>query len=164
MMMLYSFREQLPARVALYADRYCVPLFYQNWKLFAPDVPTYDAQLEFRLCRGDDWGAWGDASGRYGYGAHHPVETAEQGFAAELFWQVKNNLYRRNDSLQWDAVLRSQAYVGSIYYVYKMEEYHHNSEPTKAQLRIIQRRTPMLGITGGHAQSDTTEFPIYTSQ
>ncbi|MFM7730500.1 MAG: DUF5819 family protein, partial [Flavobacteriales bacterium] len=48
MMMLYSFREHLAPRIGQVVDGYSVPLFYQNWRLFAPDVPAYDAQLEYR--------------------------------------------------------------------------------------------------------------------
>ena len=164
MMMLYSFREKLPVSMALKVDRYCVPMFYQNWKLFAPDVPTYDTQLEFRVAHEEEWSMWGDASGQYGYGTHDPIETVEQGFAAELLWQAKNNLYRRNDSLQWDAVTASQAYVASIYYVYKMEEYNRRPKPARAQLRIVYTQTPVLGVSIEQTKRDTMEFPIYTSE
>jgi len=168
MMMLYSFRSELAPRLGQVADDYCVPLFYQNWKLFAPDVPAFDAQLEYRVQQMEGWSSWSDVTGHaHSYG-RAVYETIEQGLLAELLWQVRNNLYTANDTLRWDAVLSSQAYAAATYYVYKMEAYRHQPTPAASQLRIVYRPTPAMGnarqqLEGYQMLHDTLVFPIYHS-
>jgi len=38
----------LPEKIQTTAYRYSVPFFHQNWKMFAPSVPEYSNQLEYR--------------------------------------------------------------------------------------------------------------------
>ena len=168
MMMLYSFRTQLPPRLGQIVDDYCVPLFYQNWKLFAPDVPAFDAQLEYRVQQTEGWSSWSDLSGNSNTYGQDVYETIEQGLLAELLWQARNNLYTVNDTLRWEAVLSSQAYAASTYYVFKMEAYHQQPKPMAAQFRIVYHPTPAMGKNKQGPNEyrmlhDTLVFPIYYS-
>ncbi|MFM7311098.1 MAG: hypothetical protein ACKOZY_10855, partial [Flavobacteriales bacterium] len=119
--------------------------------------------LEYRVKQGVQWSTWSDISGRPSVYGQRFYETIEQGLLAELLWQARNNLYTQDDTLQWDAVLASQAYAASTYYVYKMEAYHQQPTPSASQLRIVYHPTPGMG--GNHQQvvNDTLEFPIFLS-
>jgi Family of unknown function (DUF5819) len=139
----YSFRDNLPVRITAKADRYCIPLFHQNWKLFAPDLPQYNLELEYRAARFGNWSDWNDASAHFNFQTTSRIETIEQGFNTSLGWQVMNNLYQKEGRTQFDRIVQSNAYASALYFVLKMEEiYHKQEKPDSVQLRLHFRFTP----------------------
>src|SRR5690349_17586122 len=79
MVTLYSFRDDVAnARLRNLADRYSIPAFHQNWKLFAPDLPAYNVELEYRWTDAGGWSAWKDVSESFGFDKTSRIETIEQ--------------------------------------------------------------------------------------
>lgn len=52
---MYTFPHELvPERLRVIGQLYVRPVFHQQWRLFAPDPPTCDCQVEVRN-GGEDW-------------------------------------------------------------------------------------------------------------
>ena len=86
--LIYVFRDDMPIALNQKTDRYMAPVFHQNWKLFAPDLPRYNCELEFRLAINNEWTDWKDASAFYGHSKSSPLETIEQNILTQLNWQL----------------------------------------------------------------------------
>lgn len=164
MCVVYSFRSHMPRALVAKADVYCVPLFHQNWQLFAPDLPEYTSNLQYRIANGGQWSVWADATGNFGYGITSKMETIEQGFNVALDWQVMDNLYSKGGKKQFDRIVQSNAYASALFYVLKMEEIHHRqSQPDSVQVRMEYRFTP--APDGAYTfQKSWLEFPVYIPQ
>jgi hypothetical protein len=161
MVIAYSFRENLPQGLVARADRYCVPLFHQNWKLFAPDLPTYNAELQYRISTAGEWGSWADVTAAYGYGRSSRMETIEQGFNTALAWQVMDNLYSKGGKKQFDRIVQSNAYASALFYALKMQEIHQPEvRIDSVQLRMEYRFTPKPDQAYTF-QKSWLEFPVY---
>ncbi|MFM9984630.1 MAG: DUF5819 family protein [Flavobacteriales bacterium] len=160
---VYAFRENMPAALNQRTDRYMAPVFHQNWKLFAPDLPRYNCELEFRLAINNEWTDWKDASSFYGYDDYSSVETIEQNILTQLNWQLLNNLYTRNGVIQFDRIVRSTAYTDAMFMVMKM---HRNAQPDKReemmQIRIRYQFTSTPHKDDNH--QEVIEFPIYAGE
>lgn len=158
--LIYVFRDQMPVVVNQRTDRYMAPVFHQNWKLFAPDLPRYNCELEFRLAMNNEWTDWKDMNAVYGYAENSVLETIEQNILTQLNWQVLNNLYSRNDVRQFDRIMSSTAYTDAMFMVMKM---HRNANPGQQeemmQIRMRYRFTPQPGDRSG--QDVIMEFPFY---
>ncbi len=205
---IYCFRDNMPYKAYALADKYSVPCFHQNWKLFAPDVPKYTVQLEYRTVvdSGDSikvngktmaranvmmtktandsyiysilnatdsaslnataenitaWSNWHDATGAAEVNVRQ-METIEQGFCTQLGNQLLNNLYRKNDVVQYDRVVASPAYASALYYVMKWNK--TDAMPYNIwQIRLRYVFTPEPG-TSQAAKEEIVEFPAYTHQ
>jgi hypothetical protein len=203
---VYSFRDNMPYRAYALADKYSVPCFHQNWKLFAPDLPKYTVQLEYRtvinsvdsikingtttarnnvmvtktangeaqfsIQNASDsasinataeeitaWSPWHDATGDDEENVSQ-METIEQGFCTQLSNQLLNNLYRKNDTIQYDRVIASAQYAAALYYVMKYNK--ADAAPYNIwQIRLRYVFTAEPG-TGYEAKEEIVEFPSYT--
>ncbi|MBX7051566.1 MAG: hypothetical protein K1X54_05995 [Flavobacteriales bacterium] len=157
----YSFRDQLPASATKLTDRYAVPMFHQNWKLFAPDLPRYNAELEYRYFGNQTWSDWSDITKQCGFGPYTRMETIEQGFNTQLSWQVVNNYYALNGRAQFDRMVQSPAYANCLFYVLKMHElYVSKTKPDSVQIRLNFRFTPPPQQAHTY-QISNLEFPVY---
>jgi len=164
MISIYSFRENMPFAATRISDRYAVPLFHQNWKLFAPDLPKYNAELEYKVSKNGSWTDWQDASHSFGYGVTSRVETIEQGFNTSLGWQVINNFYTRDNRKQYDRIVQSPAYASALFFVLKMYQLHVDPvSPDSIQLRMQFRFTPPPK-QAHNFQTSFLEFPVYVPQ
>lgn len=157
----YGFRDQLPVSATKITDRYCVPMFHQNWKLFAPDLPKYDAQLAYRYNRDQSWSEWNDITESCGFTRFSKMETIEQGFNTQLAWQVVNNYYARDGRAQFDRMVQSPAYANSLFYVLKMHQLHVDSiKPDSVQIKLKFVFTPPPDQAHS-IQSSELAFPVY---
>lgn len=161
--LIYVFRDQVPMSVNRYTDRYMAPVFHQNWKLFAPDLPKYNCELEYRMAYQNEWSDWQDVSSSYGYNDYSLLETIEQNILTQLNWQILNNLYSRNGEQQFDRIVSSTAYTDAMFMVMKM---YRNANPGKKeemmQVRIKYRFTPAPGENT--LPEEIIEFPIYAGE
>ncbi len=157
----YCFRDDLPFQINRFSDRYAVPMFHQNWKLFAPDLPKYNAELEYRYADSSRWSDWRDASAGFGFDASSRIETVEQGFNTALGWQVLNNFYSRDGRKQFDRIVQSSDYARSLFFVLKMHELHSNKpQPDSLQVRLHFRFTPPPDKAYTF-QTSYLEFPVF---
>lgn len=157
----YCFRDHLPYSITRYADRYAVPMFHQNWKLFAPDLAKYNVELEYRYSRQSDWSNWEDASGSFGFGKNSRIETVEQGFNSALGWQVVNNFYSRDGRKQFDRIVQSPDYARALYFVLKLHQLYRDPVMSDSvQLRLNFRFTPPPDQAYTF-QTTQLEFPVY---
>ncbi|MFN0032593.1 MAG: DUF5819 family protein [Flavobacteriales bacterium] len=155
--LIYSFRDNMPHQANALAEHYMVPCFHQNWKLFAPDVPEYSVQLEWRclaaphprpLSSGEGsassansqvWTPWQDATYEEGLKESPRVlETVEQGFCTQLSAQLAGNLYRSDSTIMYDRVVGSPAYASALFYVMK----HHELKLVSPQQGDLEYYTP----------------------
>lgn len=154
----------MPHGIVAKADSYCVPLFHQNWKLFAPDLPTYNAELHYRISGNGNWSEWADVTASFGFGRTSRMETIEQGFNVALAWQVMDNLYSRGGKKQFDRIVQSNAYASALFYVLKMQEIQQPGlRPDSVQLRLEYRFTPPPD-QAYNFQKSYLEFPVYIPQ
>lgn len=163
---VYSFRENFPRELTGLSDRYTIPLFHQNWKLFAPDLPRYNAELQYRIAgQGQSgWSGWKDASSDFGYDEHSRVETVEQGFVGQLGWQVMDNLYSKGGKKQFDRIVQSNAYASSLFMVLKLHQLQHPEfQLDSVQIRLEFRFTPAQEMAYNF-QTSYLEFPVYIPQ
>ena len=157
----YTFRENVSYPVAAAADNYAIPLFHQNWKLFAPDPAKYNAELEYRYARASAWSDWNDASAAFGFGNASRVETIEQGFNSSLGWQVVNNFYTKDGRAQYDRLVSSPSYVSALYFVMRMHNRFKQEESMDSiQVRLKFRFTPAPEMANTF-QTSVLDFPIY---
>lgn len=141
-------------------EQYSVPMFHQNWSLFAPDVPKYDVQLEYRTAIKGSWKPWQDASQSNGFGSRSRIEYIEQNINTGLAWQVVNNLYQSNNSVQFDRIVASNSYRQALHLVAGLVERTFDSEPDSLQLRMNFRFTPAQDKAYTF-QTTKLEFPVY---
>ena len=161
---LYCFRDDMPFQINAYTDRYAIPVFHQNWKLFAPDLPRYNVELEYRYAQTSGWSDWRDASASFGYQSNSRMETIEQGFNTSLGWQVLNNFYSRDGRKQFDRIVQSTDYARSLFYVLKMHQIHvEKKQPDSVQIRLNFRFTPPPDKAYTF-QTSTLEFPVFRPQ
>ena len=137
--------------LAAISEWYTVPAFYQNWSLFAPDVPAYDAQLEYRSAHDGRWSEWKDA----GNGTH-PLETIEQSYVVGLSYQVVQNLYRSMDRTQFDRIVESRQYHQALTFVNRLLE---ETSPDSVQLKLKFRFTPAPDKAYTFQRTEL-EFPV----
>lgn len=141
--LIYSVRElKVPDMVRQVSDEYTIPLFHQNWKLFAPDVPEYDVQLFFSTSDSGIWSEFHDVSEFHGFGRHSNMETVEQSICGGLGWQVANNLYTTDLEMKFDRIVESGQYNKAVYFVEKMHDTGDLDMPDSLQLQLRFRFTP----------------------
>lgn len=162
MITAYSFRDNLPYTATRISDRYSIPFFHQNWKLFAPDLARYNVELEYRYPQSPtEWSQWGDASATFGYDLKSRIETVEQGFNHLLGWQIINNFYSRDGRKQFDRIVQSREYANALFFVMKMHQVHKDEIlPDSLQLRLNFRFTPPPDQAYTF-QTSYLEFPVY---
>lgn len=159
---VYSFQYlPVPSGVREASQTYTVPFFHQNWKLFAPEVPAYDNQLEYRYAANGTWSAWSDVSGSLGYAPHGKIEYIEQVITGVLAWQIANNLYQRNQRMQFDRIVQSFDYRRALYFTKQLhEQTTGQTSGDSLQLRVKFRFTPPPDKAYTF-QSSYLEFPVY---
>lgn len=159
---VYSFQYlPVPAAVREASHTYTVPFFHQNWKLFAPEVPVHDNQLEYRYAANGAWTGWSDASGSLGYAPHGKIEYIEQVITGALAWQIANNLYQRNQRMQFDRIVQSFDYRRALYFTKQLHKQTTGHTPGDSlQLRVKFRFTPAPDKAYTF-QSSYLEFPVY---
>jgi hypothetical protein len=161
---LYSL-DYLPLPHALRSavNSYTLPFFHQNWKLFAPSVPEYTVQLEFREKKESLWTNWADVSQGCGFHERSKVEYMEQTINGGLAWQVANNMYTVNQVRQLDRVMESYDYNRAIYFLYSLKKRIGDPLTDSAQIRLRFDFTPPPHQAKS-AQMSYLEFPTYQLQ
>lgn len=160
---IYSLGQlPLPEKVQTVAYRYSVPFFHQNWKMFAPSVPEYSNQLEYRYKNNGQWTTWLDATASHGFSEHSRMEYVEQTINDGLSWQIANNMYVENKTRQLDRVMESFDFGRAVYYILEMSERDGSKSQMNdsIQLRIGFRFTPKPG-NAPTQQFSFLEFPAF---
>lgn len=129
--------------------------------MFAPEVPEYDCQLEYRLPDSGIWGPWRDASSSNGYGRHSRVEYMEQSLTGSLAWQVRRNLYQSVSGDSFDRIVQSLDYGRALHFVRGLHAQVNGQMPGDSiQLRLSFRFTPPMDQAHTY-QLSYLEFPAY---
>lgn len=141
---IYAFQSApFPAVVRELSNRYTIPMFHQNWKLFAPSVPEYDAQLHYRVKLDRGWTDWGDISRSNNFGHTSRVEYIEQSLTGALAWQIANNLYSRDQRMEFERIINSFDYGRALFFVKKIHLRNGaHIVPDSLQLRVQFTFTP----------------------
>jgi len=145
---VYSFSYlKWPVHLKTAAMAYSVPLFHQNWKMFAPDVPEYHTELEYRAFKDSTWSQWKDVTSSNGFSSHSRVEYMEQNINSGLAYQIANNLYTRDARREFDRAIQSFDYGKAVYFTEELYK-RKNGVPIgdSLQLRVMFRFTPKPGM------------------
>lgn len=162
--LIYCFRADKTDKISHIARQYMLPLFHQNWKLFAPDLPEYNCDLEYRFSNDHGWSNWLDVTGHFGYDKYSKIETIEQGFVSALNWQVLNNYYSQNGLPQFDRLVKSPAYSSALFMAMKMHKtFLPGERQDSVQIRLHYRFTPPRD-DARTSQTSVLEFPVYSPQ
>ena len=157
---VYSFSYlKWPPSVRSASIAYAVPLFHQNWKMFAPDVPEYNTELEYRSSSNGSWSEWKDVSASNDFGKHSRIETMEQNINSGLAYQIANNLYTRDARREYDRVIESFDYSKAVHFTRELHRRKTGASiGDSLQLRGVFRFTPQPGSAPGY-QISYLEFP-----
>lgn len=151
----------VPRSVRAVSQAYAVPLFHQNWSMFAPEVPAYSLELEYRYDQNDVWSNWRGINSFMDLNNHPKVYYMEQSICSGLAAEVGRNMYFENGDRKFDVVVKSFDYSKAIFFVHQL----HNRTQTERlshqmQMRMMFHFNPALG-SGDPIKSDTLVFPIY---
>lgn len=149
---------KLPQIMRVPAYYYSVPFFYQSWSMFAPSVPTYHQELQYRGFSQEKWTTWMDVTEQYESEAHSAMEYVEQNICSGLSQQVAGNFYQKNGAIQWDAITSSLEYQRAIFYAEKMHSTHGGLRLDSLQIRMMYRFIPSPGDTS-RMKPTYLEFP-----
>jgi len=139
---VYATREvPVPETVREWSDAYSIPLFHQNWKLFAPGVPEYNVELRYRVLSRGEWSEFTDASN--GNDVHSVTETIEQSICTGLGWQVANNLYYDDIGQKFDRIVASGHYQRALFFIVRRLDSPGKQIPIDSlQMQLQFRFTP----------------------
>jgi hypothetical protein len=148
--------------IASMSHRYMVPLFHQNWSLFAPNIPEYDTQLIYRALSDDTsgtWTNWTDVSAGAGHDEFTTMEVIEQNIMVQLNYQLYSNYYSVGGQPQLDAMIKTAAYNKALYFAGRMHEKHAGPW---SELQIAQVfRFPQGELPIEDSQTDTLIYPTF---
>ncbi|MEN9638587.1 MAG: hypothetical protein RLZZ262_455 [Bacteroidota bacterium] len=159
---IYTFHWPASGVLARMSYSYMVPLFHQNWALFAPNIPEYDAQLIYRNTTSDtimDWSDWRDVSSACGYDEYSKMEVIEQNILIQLNYQLHTEYYSINGVPQFDAIVKTPAYSKALYYAGRMHEKHFGS--WKDLQIAVAYRFAQPDIPIERSSGDTLFFPVF---
>lgn len=142
--------------------RYMVPLFHQNWSLFAPNIPEYDAQLIYRALPVDSnaiWSTWCDVSVAAGGGDFSKLEVIEQNILVQLNHQLYSNYYSVDGVPQFDAMTRTGAYNKALYLAGRLHEKHVG--PWRSLQIAVVFRFPQGARAIETVPADSLFFPVF---
>lgn len=144
------------------SQAYTVPLFHQNWSMFAPEVPEYSLSLQYRFDQSGTWTDWADISESMGFAKSSKVYYMEQSISSGLAVDIGRNMYFENGERKLDVVQKSTDYNKALYYAIRLHNLHY-AEPLRehVQIRLQFHFTPALGSDDA-VKTDSIEFPIYT--
>lgn len=161
---VYTLHWPADGLLAQWSYRYMVPLFHQNWSLFAPNIPEYDAQLIYRSSANDslvEWTAWNDVSNSCGYDDFSKMEVIEQNILVQLNHQLYTEYYSVNGVPQMDAMVKTAAYSKALYYAGRMHE--KRVGPWSSLQIAVVFRFPPTNAPIASAAPDTLFFPPFHS-
>lgn len=152
---------KVPAAVRDKAYVYSYPFFHQTWSLFAPDLPEYDVDLEFRVFHQQAWTAYTDASEALEQSSGSTAETLEQAMCSGLAYQLANNMYTSNGQRQLEHVLESKLYGRAIYFAHGVaQRLYGRPVGDSLQMRLQFRFTPAPEAARNY-QFSAFAFPAY---
>jgi Family of unknown function (DUF5819) len=160
---VYNLQQaKVPDSLRQLSNAYSAPLFHQNWKLFAPHIPEYSVDLEFRIPEGADWSAWQDVSFGNGHTSHSKIEYMEQSMCTALAWQVANNLHQEAEGHEFDRITASFDYSRAIYFAHELYLRKTGIDLRDSmQLRLNFRFNPPMGMQEKSGIDEPMEFPVY---
>jgi len=156
-------KQYFPAKVSELAAGYMYPSFYQGWSLFAPDVPKWHSDLEYRYYYQGQWNDW-QSSSCFPGGEGHPVQARiAQKLNHYLTNQLRDNLYYENKIPQFDKVVTQGHYRGAVYLVRAELKKLNQENIDSLQLKLNVSYAPKPG-SGAPAELRTVEYPILSTQ
>jgi hypothetical protein len=150
----------LPRSVRQVSQIYTVPFFHQNWSMFAPEVPEYDLQLQYRFPTNGTWSAWNETTESCGFEYRDRAEYLEQSICSGLAYQVAQNIYFENGIRKLDRIEDAFDYGKALNYAMKMHEHFYSKEiEDSLQIRLQFVFTPKPGST--EEKTDYLEFSTF---
>jgi hypothetical protein len=156
--LIYSLHWPAQGWMASITYRYMVPFFHQNWSLFAPNIPEYDAQLIYRVdlaSENEMDKPWSDVCAGNRHDDFSKMEVIEQNILVQLAYQMHANYYRVNGKPQLDVLMRTAAYNKALYFAGRMHEAHQGAW-NNLQIAVVFRFPENRG-----GQVDTLVFPAF---
>jgi Family of unknown function (DUF5819) len=141
---------------------YMVPLFHQNWSLFAPNIPEYDAQLIYRAWPVDSnatWSSWCDVSVAAGGDDFSKLEVIEQNILVQLNHQLYSNYYSVDGVPQFDAMTKTGAYNKALYFAGRLHE--RLVGPWRSLQIAVVFRFPQGDKAIENSSADSLFFPTF---
>lgn len=157
----YSLEYSPPNRLTALRNQYMVPYFHQGWKLFAPDVPKDQYELEYRFSSEGAWSPWSSSEDFEGISNHSRLPYVAQKLELLLGIDMRRNLYFNEDSvLQYDLIVSDVPYMRVLYFAVRRHEILHQSRPDSVQLKMRVVFTPPFDGSAVEAPREF-EFPVY---
>ncbi len=139
------------------------PSFYQGWSLFAPDVPKWHSDLEYRYFNDGEWAPWQSSSAFPGAVAHPVQARIAQKLNHYLTNQLRENLYYKNGVPQFDKVVTQGHYRGAVYLVRAELKQLNKRNIDSLQLKLNVSYAPEPG-SGNSPEIKSVEYPVLTIQ
>lgn len=130
-----------------YSFQYTQPMFYQGWKLFAPDVITTESEAEYRYWNSESgWSEWCDPeilNGRKSdvlrYIPRKSITHITKDFSTKLY-------YNEGGQPQFDAVMNSSRLHHFWRFIYKHHKLNNEVPADSLQLKFHFQKVPDPGI------------------
>ncbi len=145
------------------------PQFHQTWSLFAPDPPTVEKFIEFRVAVKGSWSDWKDPGAEL-LEKHDAFRLSH----ATILYRINQNVAWRlwNDYQRWEGLgknrtehertsffERSRAYQGANHYAWaRYREGEHVVPADSIEVRIKLVSVPPPG--GAESSPEFLRFPV----
>ncbi|TVR39074.1 MAG: hypothetical protein EA392_07695 [Cryomorphaceae bacterium] len=166
-------QRYFPSSLSQWVTAYMAPQFHQTWSLFAPDPPTVEKSIEFRVFAQGEWRGWSDPGAEL-LEAHDAFRLSQ----ASILFRINQNVAWRlwNDHQRWEDLSknrtehkrtsffeRSRAYQGAIHYAgARFREGAEEVLPDSIEVRI--RLIPVPPPGGAEASPEFLRFPVYAAR
>ncbi len=150
---------RIPSFLRVAAYHYSIPFFYQSWTMFAPSIPEYHQELEYRYFSKNTWSSWADATASHEMEVHSAMEYVEQNLCSGLSQQVAGNYTSINGVISWASITESLEYHKAFHYAQKMHDAYRQIPCDSMQIRLHYTFIPPQGAQRERNQ-EYLEFPV----
>lgn len=147
------------ARIKHRVSDYMKPMFHQGWKLFAPDVPTCNPVVQYRILRNGDWDVYTDLLNHEQLPRHPKLNYMTNKLAAYLMNALRIECGDRPDlAAMNERALQSGTFSRCVQYAMNVHALSGASVADSIQIQLVLTHIPPFG--GGAAPEHTTvELP-----
>ncbi len=174
-------RGTFPKSLHQRADQYMIPLFHQNWNLFAPEPPKVSRALFFRCETAEGWSEWINPAttfmeGHYSYRVSYHGKLLQANtnllhylmvdyYRYYLLAEEKQETEQEKEEFIFEAMEKSKQYKAIIHYLqqylaWKMPEQEWQSIEFYCEVTIPP---PYKERTTASPELQRIKFPIYSA-
>jgi hypothetical protein len=144
---IYALPEApVPETIRVVARKYSYPVFHQGWKLFAPDVPSCDFELAYKVYADGEWSGELSIDNLGGVPNHHKVEFSRHKISTLLAHGLGMECDdRASEATYRNRIYMTGAYYRAYYYVRRRIQLAQGGLPDSVALVLRRHSLPPFG-------------------